>query len=434
MQPKDNNTSKDILSPEEPKTKEPIIPENPTEPGINKKPAKRKLIILISVIVLVLAIILITLFIHHNTKTSTPQKSVKNPVTGKTTSPQSTTFQDSQAIFSKLGIKLIYIKDPTIYTGQTTTYCIHSAGSHKLCSTSIDYGAESNLTYDGKVVENIQKDIYNLALSQNGLHYAYNKISNDTAHIYIDSNMVNSFPAVKNTDLSDPKEYMSLDNLWVSNNGQDYVYLDSAGLHKDGKIIYSASPGQTIVGFPILSSDLNNYIVQQSYFPTPTSSSSSIVINGQIVASNINDGGNAEIGSGGVPLAFSENGAYSIYVVNNKVFVNNKPVTLPSGLDISSVKYLTVNNNGAYGLISGNTAYINGTSYNIAIPGWDKNDSGQSIQISQVGSTLHYLNWDYKTYNGANKIDLDGNSITLQKNTIYDLEFVGDTVYAFYGN
>jgi hypothetical protein len=425
MQPKDNNPTKDILSPEEPKTKEPIIPENPTEPGINKKPAKRKLIILISVIVLVLAIILITLFIHHNTKTSTPQKSVKNPVTGKTTSPQSTTFQDSQAIFSKLGIKLIYIK---------SNFDAINAGSHQLSATGLEDGSLSNLTYDGKVVDNSKDGIYDIALSKNGLHYAYNKITNGTAHIYIDSNMVNSFPAVKNTNLSYPQEYLPLDKLWVSNNGQDYVYLDSAGLHKDGKIIYSASPGQTIIGFPILSSDLNNYIVQQSYFPTPTSSSSSIVINGQIVASNINDNGNAEVGSGYIPLAFSENGAHSIYVVNNKVFVDNKPVTLPSGLDISSVQYLTVNNNGAYGLISGNTAYINGTSYNIAIPGWGKNDSGQSIQISQVGSTLHYLNWEYKTYNGANKIDLDGNSITLQKNTIYDLEFVGDTVYAFYGN
>ena len=429
MQPKDNNQSKDILYPEDSKTKEPIIPENPTDPGINKKTSKRKLVILISVIVLVLAIILITLFIHHNTKTSTPQKSVKNPVTGKTTSPQSTTFQDSQAIFSKLGIKLIYIKS------NFAANIINYAGSHQLSATGLKDGSLSNLTYDGKVVDNSKDGINDIALSKNGLHYAYNKITNGTAHIYIDGNMVNSFPAVKNTDppSSYTPPYLPLDRLWVSNNGQDYAYLDSAGLHKDGKIIYSASPGQTIT-FPILSSDLNNYIVQQSYFPTPTSSSSSIVINGQIVASNINDNGNAEVGSGDIPLAFSENGAHSIYVVNNKVFVDNKLVTLPSGLDISSVKYLTVNNNGAYGLISGNTAYINGTSYNIAIPGWDKNDSGQSIQISQVGSTLHYLNWDYKTYNGANKIDLDGNSITLQKNTIYDLEFVGDTVYAFYGN
>ncbi len=341
----------------------------------------------------------------------------------------------NKTMFSKLGLNVVYIKSTTVQSG----FAKYDAG-HQLSVTST--GTVSNLSYDGITVARNQTSnlVGNPVLSQNGLHYAYAKTINSTLYIYVDDKQVGSFP-ISNTATFN--SYVSNGNYYlaVSNNGKDYAYQLGNNIIKDGQTIYTASKGQNLVNHPYFNSDLTSYIAQQSYLPTPSTSSSSVVINGSVVATGINDGGMGG-SSSSLPLAISENGAHTFYVdyLSNKFSLDNQDIAIPSSMNYSSnpnsygIASVSVANNGGYGFINSDKFDINGKVYPMLqlTPPTSSTYATSTIQLSQVNSKLHYLIWSYVSHNGANKIDIDGNLVTLQKNNISKVELYGNTLYIYY--
>lgn len=235
-----NSTS--IPEPMQPTTPEIQTPVTQPVPSIpSNSSSKTRYILLAVLIFLILIIIGGGTYYLGVVKQSTSQKN--NNLTKTTTSLSPTTVPiptTSSTVNNQVIVKQVIIKtgiDFSVPT-QNPLYILKTAKGHYLIA--IDSNPTPKLIYDGQIINanNFMNEPNGIALSSNGLHYAYITQENNTSTLYIDNQKIKTSPEILVIDA-------------VTNDGNSYFYdsgKQSTGagqetLMENDKLLYTAPQG-----------------------------------------------------------------------------------------------------------------------------------------------------------------------------------------------
>src|SRR3989344_9001973 len=268
----------------------------------------------------------------------------------------------------------------------------------------------NKLVYDGKEIY-AGENLGGIALSRNGLHYAYVVRTGDTDGF-------NSYYTTTSNDLYiNNKRVTTAKNLVnpaVTDDGRHYFYTltnDEGALFKHGKEIFRNSYGPIL--YFLISSDGSTYFASLKIDNGGENSGESLVVNGEEIY-RVNIMGLAR-------TEFSKNGRYYAYAIDHlqpeivSLVINGD--TKRTGLNILS----RITDLGYYAAWdpTKNKIFINGKEV------FDKN--ALRVYINEDAS--HYL---ISTDDG---FLLDGNPIQLKninpRRLLGDIEIVGNIVYVY---
>ncbi len=315
-----------------------------------------------------------------------------SPTFNLTPTPQSSitpTPQPAQkAIINQIIIKTGIDIDKT---RQYTPYELKIAKGHYL----IWVYDTKKLIYDGNEI-NSEKNIGGLALSHNGLHYAYIIKNDNTNDLYIDNQKI-----ISASNLQLPA---------ITDDGKHYFYTTtnqtrSIGntLFKDGKEILKHDAG--ILGLWI-SDEGSNYLTYLT-----ESTGYSLILNGKEIYKGVELKENK----------LSDNGLHYVYIENPSKIGGTDGKFIVDGevkLEGANLNYSQITNSGHYAIADTNNRkiYIDNKSYIVNSP---------VARVFINDNASHYL-----TQDGMGVWKLDGNIISLE-NTKGGVEIDDNNIYVY---